>query len=112
LVSIIRFTVVEGGSAASEAHLSYGKRSRSGGEEWILIDTQFVKDHWSNDREGAALRARLREPFTACVILPDFRALAASLCDEFIEFVGRMEEPTWIELARRHVIADVPCDWW
>lgn len=104
--------VVEGGSGANEAHFANGKRSRSGGQEWVLIDTQFVKEHWHDERGGPALRARLREPFTACVVLPDVRALAPLLCDEFIDFVGRMEEPTWVELARHHVLAEIPCDWW
>jgi hypothetical protein len=104
--------VVEGGSGAAGADLVYGKRSRSGGREWVLIDTQSVKEHWSDDRAGTALRAHLREPFTACVVLPDVGALIPLLCDEFIEFVSRMEEPTWVELARRHVLAEMPCDWW
>lgn len=104
---------VAGGRPGAEAALlAHGKGARSGPNEWVLIDSAFVNEHWSEDQSGRALRVQLREPFTACVVLPDLSELAPSPCDEFIYFVERMKEPTWVDLAREHVLAEMPCDWW
>ena len=104
--------VAGGSSAADQALLADGKRSKSDPREWILIDSQFVKEHWSASPDGSKLRAKLAEPFTACVILPNLEELAPLICSEFADFVKRMTEPTWVELARKHSIADATCDWW
>jgi hypothetical protein len=100
--------VVEGGGA-DEARMADGKQRR-GGQEWVLIDTQFVRDHWQNG-DGEKLGQKLKEPFTACVVLPDMSEMVPSLCEEFTGFVDRMGEPTWVELASRHVLTEMPCDW-
>jgi hypothetical protein len=119
--------VTDGSRAADEAIRADGNRSNSQPREWVLIDLQFVRDNWAVDPSGSepersekskgaekfkGLRATLAEPFTACVVLPNMDTLAVGICQEFTEFVDRMTEPTWVELARDHALAVAPCDWW
>jgi hypothetical protein len=104
--------VADGSPTAKLATDAQLKRVVSSQEEWVLISDNFVEEHWSDDHTGAKLRARLRQPFTACVILPDLGLMALGLCAEFAGFVERMREPTWVELAREHAVTELPCDWW
>ena len=103
---------VAGGSQAAKVARETDDKRPTGATEWVLIDTDFVAEHWSGDTARPKLEQTLRGSCTACVVLPDVKTMAPELNTEFAGFVERMKEPTWVELARRHAVAELPCDWW
>lgn len=97
--------------AATDARRAHRKRGRTD-RAWALIDEEFVKANWSADHTGETAARELRPSFTACVILPNMESLSVDLIAEFHRFVNRMQEPTWVELARKFAITTGTFDWW
>jgi hypothetical protein len=104
--------VAAGGAAARDAGHADAIRSSSEEPEWVLIDTDFVRAYWSRDHTGNSVKEKLERPFTACVLLPNLAELSKGVCREFETFIHRMQEPTWVEQARKFALFETPCDWW
>jgi len=102
--------LVEGSSAAAEARAAAAKATKTC--QWALIDTEFVRDHWT-DTTGSKAKKALAGKVTAAVLLPEPAIFTEDLSTEYEQFTQQIcRNPDYVELLRTVSTArNVPCFW-
>lgn len=97
----------ETGEQANQAAAKVGKLS-----PWVLIDTEFVRENWT-DITGQKAKKALAHKTTAAVLLPSPEALTRQICSEYEQFVDQIcGNPDYVELLRDFSTRDgLECFW-